>query len=222
MRTILVSPPLFLFTLCLMLGLSKPDPCPLQDYCIADTNNPKALFLNGAPCINPELATPSHFFTSSLSKPGNTSANQFGFSVTLTNTVNLPGLNTLGLVLARVDIAANGIVPPHAHPRASEVTTCLRGTLLVGFIDTSNRVFTQNLKPGESFVFPKGMIHFLYNMDSRNPALAISGLNSQNPGAQIASVATFASKPGVPDEVLTKAFQISSQEVAKIRRNLGG
>lgn len=224
MRTNFQYPQLFFFTLTLLLGLSKPDPCPLQDYCIADTKKSQvqSLFLNGAPCINPELATSSDFVTSSLSKPGNTSANKFGFSVTLTNIVNLPGLNTLGLVLARVDLAANGIVPPHSHPRASELTTCLRGALLVGFIDTSNRVFTQNLKPGESFVFPKGLIHFLYNEDSRNPALAVSGLNSQNPGTQIASVATFASKPGVPDEVLAKAFQISPREVAQIRRNLEG
>ncbi|XP_028801936.1 germin-like protein subfamily 1 member 1 [Neltuma alba] len=222
MRTNFQSLHLFLFSLCLLLGLSKPDPDPLQDYCIADTTKPQKIYLNGAPCINPELATTSHFTTSSLSKPGNTSANQFGFSVTPTNIANLPGINTLGLVLARVDIAANGIVPPHSHPRASEVTTCLQGTLLVGFIDTSSRVFTQNLKPGESFVFPKGLIHFLFNVDSRKSALAISGLNSQNPGVQIASVATFASKPGVPDEVLAKAFQISQQEVRIIRKNLGG
>lgn len=222
MRTNFQSLQFLLFSLCLLIGLSKCDPDPLQDYCIADTKKPQAIYLNGAPCINPELATPSHFTTSALSKAGNTSANQFGFTVTATNIANLPGLNTFGLVLARVDIAANGIVPPHSHPRASEVTTCLQGTLLVGFIDTSNRVFTQNLKAGESFVFPKGLIHFLYNLDSRKPALAISGLNSQNPGAQIASVATFASTPGVPDEVLEKAFQISRQEVKIIRKNLGG
>ncbi|XP_054789439.1 germin-like protein subfamily 1 member 1 [Prosopis cineraria] len=222
MRRNFQSLKLFLFSLYLLLGLSKPDPDPLQDYCIADTKKPQALYLNGAPCIDPELATSSHFATSSLSKPGNTSTSQFGFNVILTNIANLPGLNTLGLTLARVDLAANGIVPPHSHPRASEVTTCLQGTLLVGFIDTSNRVFTQNLKAGESFVFPKGLIHFLYNVDPRKPALAVSGLNSQNPGAQIASIATFASKPGVPDEVLEKAFQISRREVETIREKLAG
>ncbi|KAK4263337.1 hypothetical protein QN277_028763 [Acacia crassicarpa] len=221
MRTNFQSLQLFLFSLCLLLGLSKPDPDPIQDYCIADTQKPQAVYVNGAPCINPKLATPSHFSTSALSKPGNTST-KFGFSTTPTNIINLPGLNTLGLVLVRIDIAANEIVPPHSHPRASEVTTCLQGTLLVGFTDTLNRVFSQNLKPGESFVFPKGLIHYLYNLDSRKPAVAISGLNSQNPGTQIASIATFASTPGIPDEVLAKAFQISQQEVKIIRRNLGG
>ncbi|KAK7309533.1 hypothetical protein RJT34_06337 [Clitoria ternatea] len=212
-------PLLLLFTLILLLGQCRPDPDPIQDYCVADNKN--AFFINGVPCIDPEEASSSHFATNALSKPGNTS-NVFGFSVTPTNTVNLPGLNTLGLVLVRVDIAGNGIVPPHSHPRASEVTTCLKGLLLVGFIDTSNRVFTQNLKPGESFVFPKGLIHFLFNRDSREPALALSGLNSQNPGAQIASLASFASKPLIPNEILEKAYQISGRDVETIRRNLGG
>ncbi|GLT40039.1 hypothetical protein SLA2020_141980 [Shorea laevis] len=214
---------LFLQSLtCLILsvGLSKSDPDPLQDYCIANTKS--EFFINGVPCINPKLASSSHFTTSALGKPGNTKANFFGFNVTLTNIVNLPGLNTLGLTMARVDIEADGLVPPHAHPRASEVTICLQGALLVGFVDTSNRLLTQQLRPGDSFVFPKGAIHFLYNMDSKNKALAVSGLNSQNPGVQIASTAVFTSKPNIPDEVLKKAFQITGQDVARIRRNLGG
>ncbi|KAK7252333.1 hypothetical protein RIF29_36196 [Crotalaria pallida] len=212
--------PSLIFTLSFLLGRCRPDPDPIQDYCIADNTN--KFFINGVPCINPKEASSSHFFTSALSKPGNTSTNKNGFSTTPTNVVNLPGLNTLGLVLVRVDIEGNGIVPPHSHPRASEVVTCLKGLLLVGFVDTSNRSFTQNLGPGESFVFPKGLIHFLFNRDSKLPALALSGLNSQNPGVQIASVATFASKPPIPDPILQRAFQISSKEVDMIRRNLGG
>ncbi|XP_021652238.2 germin-like protein subfamily 1 member 1 [Hevea brasiliensis] len=206
--------------LALLLGLAKPDPDSLQDYCIADTKS--SLYLNGVPCINPNLATTAHFTTSALAKPGNTRANTFGFNVTLTTVANLPGINTLGLSLARVDIAGNGIVPPHSHPRASEVTICLKGSILVGFVDTSNRLYTQQLRPGESFVFPKGLIHFLFNVDSLNPALAISGFSSQNPGAQVASLATFRSNPYIPDDVVKKAFQITTQDVMKIRKNLGG
>ncbi|GLT74264.1 hypothetical protein SLA2020_460700 [Shorea laevis] len=88
--------PQLLTGLILLMGLSKPDPDPLQDYCIADTKFPP-FFINGAPCINPNLASSSHFTTSVLGKPGNTKANPFGFKVTLTSTVNFPGINTLGL-----------------------------------------------------------------------------------------------------------------------------
>ncbi|TXG56384.1 hypothetical protein EZV62_017697 [Acer yangbiense] len=128
----------------------------------------------------------------------------------------------MGLTLARIDISSDGIVPPHSHPRASEVTTCLDGALLVGFVDTSCRLFTQQLRAGESFVFPKGLIHFLFNLDSFKPALALPGLSSQNHGAQTSSLATFTSKPSILDEILKKAFQINGQDVSKIRKNLGG
>uniref|UniRef100_A0A2P2N5H4 Germin-like protein n=1 Tax=Rhizophora mucronata TaxID=61149 RepID=A0A2P2N5H4_RHIMU len=208
--------------LALLLGLTKPDPDPLQDYCVADTKAPQSVYLNGAPCINPKQVVSSHFTTSVLSKPGNTSANLFGFNVTLTNIANLPGLNTMGLTMARIDLAVDGLLPPHWHPRASEVTICLKGSLLVGFVDTSNRLFTQDLQVGDSFVFPKGMIHFLYNNDPQAPALAVSGLNCQNPGVQLASLATFTARPYIPDEVLSKAFQITDREIRRIRRNLGG
>ncbi|KAM0961809.1 hypothetical protein ACFX2I_021020 [Malus domestica] len=203
-----------------LFGRAKSDPDPLQDYCVADPETPQTFSLNGAPCIDPNLAISSHFTTSVLSKPGDTKAN--GFNVTLTNPFNLPGLNTLGLTMARIDIDANGIVPPHLHPRASEVTICLTGFLLVGFVDTSNRVFTQQLRPGESFVFPKGLVHFLYNYDSEEPAVALAGLGSQNPGAQIVSMASFTSEPSNPVEILKKGFQISDLNAAWIRRNLGG
>ncbi|XP_019165020.1 PREDICTED: germin-like protein subfamily 1 member 1 [Ipomoea nil] len=204
-----------------VVELVKSDPDPLQDYCVADTKNTKNLFLNGVACINPDLAVASNFATSALAKPGNTK-NTFGFNVTATNVAVLPGVNTQGLTLARVDLAPGGLVPPHTHPRASEVTIVLKGAVLVGFVDTSNRLFTQQLRAGDSFVFPKALIHFLFNMDTMKPALAVSGLSSQNPGAQLTSLATFATKPAVPDEVLKKAFQINGIDVAKIRKNLGG
>ena len=205
-------------------GLVKADPEPLQDYCIADRKGSEKenMFINGVACINPELAKVSHFTTSALSKPGNATAKPFGFSITVTNSVNLPGINTMGLTMGRVDIKPNGCVPLHSHPRASEVATLLKGSVLVGFIDTSNRLFTQQLRVGDSFVFPKGMMHFLHNLERSGSALVLSGLNSQNPGTQITSMAAFATKPPLPDEVLQIAFQINGQDIARIRRNLGG
>ena len=86
----------------------------------------------------------------------------------------------------------------------------------MGFVDTSNRLFTQQFRNGDSFVFPRGLIHVLYNMDSRNPALAVSGLSSQNPGVQIAFRVAFLSNPSSLDVILEKAFQISIMDVAKI------
>ncbi|KAG9456742.1 hypothetical protein H6P81_001250 [Aristolochia fimbriata] len=221
MATIGRLPPCTLFLL-LVFATALSDPDPLQDYCVAEAGPSQPIFFNGVPCINPKAAVSAHFTSSVLSKPGDTSANFFGFNVTLTNTRNLPGCNTQGLTLGRVDIAGGGAVPLHTHPRASEVTILLSGSIVVGFVDTSNRLFSQTLQPGDSFVFPKGMLHFLLNLDPSRPALALSGLNSQNPGAQVSSLASFVSRPAIPDEVLKKSFRISGPDVDKIRRNLGG
>eukprot|EP01018_Ginkgo_biloba_P022793 Gb_17655 [translate_table: standard] len=195
------------------------DPDPVQDFCVADTNS--TVFVNGVPCVNPSTAVAAQFKTSALGVAGNTSANPFGFNVTLTTAKNMPGLNTQGLALARIDLAKGGLVPPHIHPRASEITFVIKGHLLVGFVDTSNKLFSQNLEAGDAFVFPRAQVHFLLNVGD-SAALTISGLNSQNPGVQIIPLATFTSKPNIPPAVLTKAFKISTEHVEKIRKNLGG
>ncbi|XP_074301157.1 germin-like protein subfamily 1 member 1 [Silene latifolia] len=221
MKTKIKKQIFLVLVLFLLLGLVSADPNSIIDYCIADTSSPHYIS-NGPTCLSPNSACSSHFTTSALSKPGNTTANKFGFSVILTTNLNLPGHRTQGLSMARIDIAPNGLVPPHSHPRASEVTTCLKGEILLGFIDTSNKMYTQKLRPGESYVFPKGLIHFLYNVDKNSPAVAISGLSSENPGTQIASISNFASTPTMPTFVLEKAFKIDAQEVNRISNHLKG
>ncbi|KAF3578611.1 hypothetical protein DY000_02033939 [Brassica cretica] len=47
-------------------------------------------------------------------------ANVVGSNVTAVNVNNLPGLNTLGISLVRIDYGVNGQNPPHTHPRATE------------------------------------------------------------------------------------------------------
>lgn len=209
----------------LLMGQVRSDPDPLQDYCVSPPHSPhQHIFLNGNLCKDPTKVTVYDFTTSALSKPGNTGANPFMTNVTLTTTTNLPGLNTMGLTMGRLDFGASGVVPPHVHARASEVTVCLDGVLLVGFVDTSGRVFTQELHPGETFMFPKGLIHFLYNIDTVSSALAVSGLTSQNPGTQFVSMVSLDSKLQIPQDVLKRLYHINDQEgyVASIRKNLGG
>ncbi|XP_020104885.1 germin-like protein 3-1 [Ananas comosus] len=221
--TTLLFPTILFFR---FLSPSKPDPDLLHDYCIADTSAAAAqsFHLNGLPCLDPALAQPSHFATSALSKSTNPAATLFGFNVTLTNpATSFPGANAQGLSMARIDLAPGGLAPPHAHPRASEVTLLLQGTLvLVGFVDTSYRLYTQQLRPGDAFVFPKGLVHFLYNFDPVAPAVLLSGLSSQSPGAQLAPLATFRTEPQIIEDVLKKAFKINGQDVQRIQRNLGG
>jgi len=211
---------LFLVILLVATKRISGDPDPLQDFCVADAKS--SVFMNGLPCLNPNEASPNHFMTSALRTPGNTSANPMGASIVAANTQNMPGLNTLGILMARIDMAVEGVVPPHIHPRASEILYLMEGKLSVGFVDSNtNKLFSHTLEAGDVFVFPRGTLHFAQNIGEK-PAITINALNSQNPGILNVPSATFASSPAMPQEVLAKSFAISSQEVEQIRKLLGG
>nr|CAB3480230.1 unnamed protein product [Digitaria exilis] len=167
------------------------DPSPLQDFCVADKNSPDDFFK-----------------AAELDKPRNTKG-KVGSNVTLINAMQLAGLNTLGISLARIDYAPLGENPPHTHPRATEILTVLEGTLYVGFVTSNpnNTLFAKVLHKGDVFVFPKGLIHFQFNPIHDKPAVALAALSSQNPGVITIANAVFGSKPPISDDILAKAFQ---------------
>ncbi|EAZ05858.1 hypothetical protein OsI_28093 [Oryza sativa Indica Group] len=136
--------------------------------------------------------------------------NKVGSNVTLINVMQIPGLNTLGISIARIDYAPLGQNPPHTHPRATEIITVLEGTLYVGFVTSNpdNKFFSKVLNKGDVFVFSVGLIHFQFNPNPYKPAVAIAALSSQNPGAITIANAVFGSKPPISDDVLAKAFQV--------------
>ena len=135
------------------------------------------------------------------------------------NVDTFPGLNTLGISLARIDFAPYGQNPPHTHPRGTEILVVLEGTLFVGFVtsNTDNRLFTKTLNKGDVFVFPVGLIHFQVNEGKAN-AIAISGLSSQNAGAITIANAVFGSNPPINPDVLTKAFQLDKKVVKYLQK----
>ncbi|XP_052210250.1 germin-like protein subfamily 1 member 11 [Diospyros lotus] len=192
------------------------DPSPLQDFCVPVNDSKFGVFVNGKFCKDPNLATPEDFFFpgSNILNRQNTS-NQLGFTVTLVNVMNLPGLNTLGISLAKLDFAPFGVNPPHTHPRASEFIVVLEGTLYAGFVTSSpeNRLFAKILYPGDVFVFAEGLIHFQFNVAKTKNAVAIGGLSSQNPGVITIPNAVFESNPKINPDVLTKAFQLDKKVV---------
>ncbi|KAH6761136.1 germin-like protein 10 [Perilla frutescens var. hirtella] len=187
------------------------DPDLLQDICVADLTS--AVKLNGYPCKS--NVTAEDFFFAGLAKAGATNTST-GSIVTGANVQKIPGLNTLGVSLARVDYAPGGINPPHTHPRATEVVFMLDGELDVGFITTANVLISKSIKKGDVFVFPKGLVHFQKN-NGESPAAVIAAFNSQLPGTQSIAATLFAATPPVPDNVLTKAFQVGTKQVEKIK-----
>ncbi|CAN1220203.1 Putative germin-like protein 2-2 [Linum perenne] len=175
---------------------SASDPANLQDFCVADASGS----------------------VGGLHVPGNTS-NAVGSRVTPVNVAQIPGLNTLGVSLARIDYAPwGGINPPHTHPRATEILTVIEGSLEVGFVTSNpeNRLISKVLKKGDVFVFPIGLIHFQRNVGHGN-AVAIAGLSSQNPGVITIANAVFGSKPDISSDILAKAFQVDKNVVKKLQ-----
>ncbi|KAF8775073.1 hypothetical protein HU200_005125 [Digitaria exilis] len=159
---------------------------------------------------NPPHTHPHDFFKAAkLDEPRNTKG-KVGSNVTLINIMQLAGLNTLGISLARIDYAPLGENPPHTHPRATEILTVLEGTLYVGFVTSNpnNTLFAKVLNKGDVFVFPEGLIHFQFNPVHDKPAIALAALSSQNPGVITITNAVFGSKPPISDDVLAKAFQV--------------
>ncbi|XP_048140646.1 germin-like protein subfamily 1 member 7 [Rhodamnia argentea] len=190
------------------------DPSPLQDICVATKDPNPAVFVNGQFCMDPMQATADDFVFMGFRNPGNT-ANPLGSKVTPATVMEFPGLNTLGISMARLDFAPGGLNPPHTHPRGTEVLVVIEGTLLVGFVTSNqlnNTFFSKVLYPGDVFVFPIGLIHFQLNT-GKTPALAFSGLSSQNPGVITIANSIFGAKPPISADVLTKAFQVDKKVV---------
>ncbi|XP_050107609.1 germin-like protein subfamily 1 member 11 [Malus sylvestris] len=198
--------------------VSASDPSPLQDFCVALNDTKLGVFVNGKFCKDPKLASANDFFFSGLQIPRSTQ-NPLGSTVTPANVDQIAGLNTLGISLARIDFAPNGLYPPHTHPRGTEILFLQEGTLYVGFVTSNpdNRLFTKVLNKGDVFVFPVGLIHFQLNV-GHTSAVAIAGLSSQNPGVITIANAVFGANPPINPDVLAKAFQVDDKLVSYLQK----
>ncbi|XP_004495826.1 rhicadhesin receptor [Cicer arietinum] len=208
---------MFVVSLTLFIATTfSSDPDSLQDLCVADLAS--GVTVNGFSCKEASKVNASDFFTNILAKPGSTNTT-FGSVVTGANVQKIPGLNTLSVSLSRIDYAPDGLNPPHTHPRATEVVFVLEGQLDVGFITTTNVLISKTISKGDIFVFPKGLVHFQKN-NGNVPAAVLSAFNSQLPGTQSIATTLFAATPSLPDNVLTKTFQVGTKEVEKIKSRL--
>ncbi|KAG2264094.1 hypothetical protein Bca4012_078872 [Brassica carinata] len=206
-----VSKCLILITIsALVISFAKAyDPSPLQDFCVAIDDPKNGVFVNGKFCKDPKQAKAEDFFFSGLNEAGDTN-NDVKSNVTTVNLEQIPGLNTMGISLVRIDYEQYGQNPPHTHPRGTEILVLLEGTLYVGFVSSNqdnNRLFAKMLHPGDVFVFPIGMVHFQVNV-GKTPAVAFAGLSSQNAGVITIADTVFGSTPPINPEILAQAFQL--------------
>lgn len=174
--------------------------------------------VNGYPCKDIAKVIATDFYFEGLAKAG-VSSNPFKVATAKAFVGEVPGINTLGVSMARVDVGPGGLVPPHSHPRETEIIFLLDGVMNASFITTSNIVISHTIKKGGVFVFPQGLVHYLKNIDDK-PAAILAAFNSQLPGTSIWSLTLFGAQPSVSDDVLATTFQISKEEVQKIRSSL--
>ncbi|KAJ1275738.1 hypothetical protein BS78_05G159000 [Paspalum vaginatum] len=193
----------------LLLGIYAPkalsDMPPLQDVCPMAPQGEMKLFMNGFLCKHPSTIMASDFKTLLLNHAGDMH-NILRSSVNMVTATEFPGLNTLGLSMARTDIAPNGAVLPHSHPRASEMMFVHGGSVLAGFFDTKGRLFQKSLGEGEVFIFPRGLVHYIMN-HGFSPATTFSVLNSQNPGVFSITHAMFATDSDVVEGLMARMLK---------------
>ncbi|KAK2983229.1 hypothetical protein RJ640_023349 [Escallonia rubra] len=137
------------------------------------------------------------------------------FKVLKASMAEFPALNGQSVSYAVLQFPAGSVNPPHTHPRASELLFLLSGSLEVGFVDTTNQLFTQNLQEGDLFVFPKGLVHYQYNNDAKNPAMAVSAFGSANAG--LVSVPNAVFNTSIDDNILAKSFKTDVGTIQQIK-----
>ncbi|XP_059669654.1 germin-like protein 9-3 [Cornus florida] len=141
------------------------------------------------------------------------------FKVLKASMAEFPALNGQSVSYAVLEYPAGSVNPPHTHPRAAELLFLLNGNLEVGFVDTTNKLYTQTLQQGDMFVFPKGLIHYQYNNDTKNGAIAVSAFGSANAGT--ASIPGSVFNTSIDSGILAKSFKTDVATIQKIKAGFG-
>ncbi|KAK9282037.1 hypothetical protein L1049_004949 [Liquidambar formosana] len=202
-----------LFVLSFLFCLSH---AAVQDFCVANLKAPEGPA--GYSCKKPKIVTVDDFVFSGLGMAGNTS-NIIKAAVTPAFAAQFPGVNGLGLSMARLDLAPGGVVPMHTHPGASEVLVVVQGSITAGFISSANTVYLKTLKKGDIMVFPQGLLHFQINARGI-PAVVFVSFSSSSPGLQILDFALFGNN--LPSALVEKTTFLDDAQVKKLKAVLGG
>ncbi|KAK7342779.1 hypothetical protein VNO80_25735 [Phaseolus coccineus] len=148
-----------------------------NDFCGANlkgSNGP-----SGYECKPSNTVTVDDFVFSSF-VAGNTSG-IFNAAIIPAFFTALPGVNGLGLSVARLDLAKGGFVPLHSHTASSEILIMVKGEITAGFI-TPAATYQKTLKPGDIMVFPQGLLHFQVK-SGKGKATAYLAFSNPSPGA---------------------------------------
>ncbi|KAL5062651.1 hypothetical protein RYX36_024388 [Vicia faba] len=185
-----------------------------NDFCVADFMFPNTP--SGYPCMSETNVTANHFASSTL-VAGDTN-NSFNLGFTTAFLKDIPGLNGLGISAGRIDFDINGTVPMHIHPDASELIIVAQGQITAGFITPTN-LYEKNLKAGDVFVFPTGLLHYQVNT-APTKAIVYAVYGSENPSIQLLVDLLF--RNNLPTPIIEKTTLLDASQIKKLKAQLGG
>lgn len=206
--------PAVLFIFSLLFSFSH---AAVKDFCVADFSAPEGPA--GYSCKKPANVTVDDFVYSGLGVAGNTSNSVFKSAIANALVDDFPGLNGLGVSMARADLAPGGVIPLHTHPRASEILFAVEGNVTAGFVSAASDVYIKTLNKGDMIVFPQGLVHFAVNTGS-SQALVFASFGSENPGLQIIDNALFGNN--FPTELLSACTLLEAAEIRRLKGVFNG
>ncbi|BAT92087.1 hypothetical protein VIGAN_07074800 [Vigna angularis var. angularis] len=166
--------------------------------------------------VPPNTTLDGNFFTFTGFRSLFSSSTLSGFKVQKASKAEFPALDGQSVSYAVLEFPGGSVNPPHTHPRSAELLFNVQGSLQVGFVDTTNKLFTQTLQTGDVFVFPKGLVHFQYNSDTQKPAVAISAFGSASAGT--VSIPTTLFNTSIDDNVLALAFKTDVATIQTLKK----
>ncbi|KAH8497870.1 hypothetical protein H0E87_016958 [Populus deltoides] len=115
------------------------------------------------------------------------------FKVSKASAAEFPALIGQSVSYAVLQFPAGTTNPPHTHPRSAELLFLVDGSL-------------------------QGLVHFQYNADSQNSALAFSAFGSASAGTVSLPTTLFATS--IDDNILAKAFKTDVATVQALKAGL--
>ncbi|KAF5748445.1 hypothetical protein HS088_TW04G00399 [Tripterygium wilfordii] len=140
------------------------------------------------------------------------------FTVKKVSMAEFPALNGQSVSYAVLQFPTGTINPPHTNSRSTGLLFVIRGSLEVGFVDTTNKLYTQTLQTGDMFVFPKGLIHYQYNADPEKIALAIAAFGNASAGTEPLLATLFATN--IDENISAKSFNTDVATIQALKASL--
>ncbi|KAF2656042.1 RmlC-like cupin [Lophiostoma macrostomum CBS 122681] len=179
---------------------------------------------------NPDLSGRLKMATTNLDRHGILSSNddwtfhydkQDGYtfrpgSVVNANAATFPAMTGVGMTLTMLNLGPCAMLPPHSHPRATNLVVAVKGNT-TSYMIGENGVGTVevNLQPNVMTIFPAGSLHAMQNNGCEDAQL-VSALNSDDTGTLNALNGLYQ----LPPDILKAAFGYVDMDIQSMGKSV--